>query len=224
MASSLVDLVDRAVHRRFNRHVNHLTPKYVYRRSSTILYRLRHRRRPWLNPDAVTYLHRTLRPEWRGIEWGSGRSTLWLAGRTAEVTSIESDRGWYERVAAQAAERRIGSLDLRLVEAVEGDEAVAAAYAEAKPELAPGSLDYALVDGIFRELCAIRATTLLRPGGLLILDNANWWIPHATETPFSATYPATPLAERLIELVGNWELRWMTDGITDTAVWIKPAA
>jgi SAM-dependent methyltransferase len=203
--------------------VIHLTPSYVYRRASTISYRLLHPRRPWLNPDAVRYLNSALRPDWSGIEWGSGRSTIWLGGRTTALTSIESNRQWYERVTAQVARARIQNVDLRLVEAQEGDEAAAEDYVGAKPELLPGSLDFAFVDGIFRERCAMRATRLLRSGGLLIFDNANWWFPPPTKTPFSASYLATPLAEELAELLRGWDVRWTSDGITDTALWTAPA-
>jgi hypothetical protein len=175
-----------------------------------------------LNPDAVRYLEATLQPEWRGIEWGCGRSTLWLAARTAELTSIESDGGWFRDVTNRALALGVTNLDLRLVEAQEGDVQQARAYVDAKPKLGPESVEYALVDGIFRDRCALRAVGLLRPGGLLVFDNANWWIPHDTDTPFSATYAVTPAAEQLMQLLAAWDLHWTSDGITDTAIWIKP--
>ncbi len=50
-------------------------------------------------------------------------------------------------------------------------------------EIAPQSLDYALVDGSYRDECVMRALEVLRPGGMLILDNANWYIPHPTVFP-----------------------------------------
>ncbi len=35
-----------------------------------------------------------VRPEDVGLEWGSGRSTVWFAKRVAEITSVEHDPKW----------------------------------------------------------------------------------------------------------------------------------
>jgi SAM-dependent methyltransferase len=218
-----VQAIDRVVHRRFNRHVIHLTPRYVARRLRTIAFHKLHPGRPWLNPAAVRIVERELGPTDVGIEWGSGRSTLWLARTTAFVNSIESDRSWHDRVAADLRRNGVGNARLELVEAVEGDPERLRDYVDALPDLERGSLTYAFVDGIFRESCVLRAVDLLAPGGLLILDNANWWIPHDTDAPFSASTPATPLAGEMVAALADWPLRWTSDGITDTAIWRKPS-
>jgi SAM-dependent methyltransferase len=220
----ILESVDRAVHRRFNRHVMHLTPRYVVDRVRRILFSRLHPDLPWLNAQAVRVLERELGPTDTGIEWGAGRSTLWLARRTASLRSVESDGSWYERVAGDL--RRSGVENARLVhvDLAEGESEGLDAYVNAYPELEDESLTYALVDGLrlSRESCALRAVRLLAPGGLLVFDDATWWIPHPTRTPFKPSAPSTPLAEQLVEVLEGWPVEWTTDGITDTAFWRKP--
>jgi len=48
-------------------------------------YEKTHPDAPWLTAHAIAFLVDWLRPEDTGVEWGSGRSTLWLRGvRTSE--------------------------------------------------------------------------------------------------------------------------------------------
>jgi hypothetical protein len=42
---------------------------------------------PWLTRQAVEILEDWLKPGYVGLEWGSGRSTLWFARRVSHLTS-----------------------------------------------------------------------------------------------------------------------------------------
>ena len=46
--------------------------------------------------------------------------------------------------------------------------------------LADCSIDYALVDGAHRDLCASSVVRKIKSGGLIIVDNVNWFIPNDT--------------------------------------------
>ncbi|RYY49371.1 hypothetical protein [Aeromicrobium sp. Leaf291] len=180
---------------------------------------------PWITADALEALDELLLPDDRALEWGSGGTTLWLAQRLAAVTSIEGARAWHDDLAARLRTERITNVDLHLVPFDElGYETPEheAAYVGAVPELEPESLGLVLVDGEYRDRCALRALSLLRPGGLLVLDNAETYLPSTTRSPWHVSRPATTPWAEFAERTGGWRRLWTTNGVWDTALWIKP--
>ena len=88
-----------------------------------------------------------------------------------------------------------------------------------------GSVDFALIDGIFRGYCAWRMVERMKPGGLLVVDNANWFLPCKSRSPASRTLAQGPADENWAEfltLVSGWRCVWTTSGVTDTAFYFKP--
>ena len=90
------------------------------------------------------------------------------------------------------------------------------------PELAPGSLDFVFVDGEYRDECAVRGLELLKPGGLLILDNAELYLPDDTRSPWSVERPISPLWEQVSAELAGWRRVSTTNGVWDTVIWFKP--
>src|SRR5574341_1510870 len=129
---------------------------------------------PWLSRQAVQILTNWLRRDDRGLEWGSGRSTVWLAGLVDRMTSVEHDPQWHEKVKNELIRRKLFNVDYRL-EPVDDQElpSESSPYLAVAAEFPPLSIDFALVDGLYRDRCAQAALELLKPGGLLIIDNAN---------------------------------------------------
>ncbi|MCR4514754.1 class I SAM-dependent methyltransferase [Aeromicrobium sp. 50.2.37] len=180
---------------------------------------------PWLTADAVAALDDLLLPDDRALEWGSGGTTLWLAPRVASVTSVEGARAWHDDLSARLRDEHVENVDLHLVPFDElGYETPEheAAYVGAAPELEPESLGLVLVDGEYRDRCALRGLSLLRPGGLLVLDNAETYLPSTTRSPWHVSRPATPHWAELVERTRGWRRLWTTNGVWDTALWIKP--
>lgn len=150
---------------------------WVARRAAYKLYERRHPEEPWLAQGAVRFLDGALPRDGVGLEWGSGRSTQWFAARLAELTSIEFDGDWYRKVATQTA--GLPNVDLRHIplEHPPGEPTVPhydplPSYVAVVNELPP--LDFALVDGHYRQACVLAALPRLKPGGLLAIDNTNW--------------------------------------------------
>lgn len=56
------------------------------------------RSQPWLTMPAVAFLDGRLSVDLSLFEYGSGGSTAWYGLRVGQVTSVEHDRHWYERV------------------------------------------------------------------------------------------------------------------------------
>jgi predicted O-methyltransferase YrrM len=161
----------------------------------------------------VTLLDTWILPSDRGIEWGSGRSTVWFAKKAQSLVSIEHHPDWFEKVRCKLTAARCSNVDYRLMTDV--FEYV---------NTGGGPFDFALVDGIERDTCALRATDLLSRGGVLIVDNVNWFLPPPTHTrsPATVTAPATDKWAKFLGAVNGWRSVWTSNGVTDTAMWVKP--
>lgn len=210
-----------------------LKPRYVADRLRLVLHQRLHPDAPWLTAGATALLARWLEPHHTGVEWGSGRSTRWLARRVGHLLSIEHHPEWHARISEQLARERITNVDHRLVacepERIETPEWISAMFASpyvrAVDALDDWSLDFALVDGMYRSACAIAVLPKLRSGALLVVDNVNWFLPSASRAPSSrsvADPPLSPTWQQFAESVAGWELHWTQNGVADTAIWVAP--
>ena len=116
---------------------------------------------PWYTYPAIEYLRQF---DFTGkfiFEFGCGNSSLFWLGLGATVWSVEHDRAWYEKVAGQKADRHT-------LYFAEGPERYAGAI-----DLPGRMFDVVVIDGEWREACVLPAISRLRPGGFIILDNAD---------------------------------------------------
>lgn len=157
-------------------------PGYLLRRPS-----------PWITFDAIDHLDRRIRPGWRVFEYGSGGSTLYWLSRGAECVSVEHDADWHARLRLRLpAGARI---EYRLVPPAPADGGDTAAdqddpaayrssweayrgqsfraYASQIDEFPAGHFDLVVVDGRARPSCIRHAVPKVRPGGILLVDNAD---------------------------------------------------
>jgi len=208
------------------RSVRHWTPRYVWDRTREMRYCRRHPDHPWLTPRANEILATMLRPMDAGIEYGSGRSTRWLATRIAHLTSVEHDEDWHTDVSAALRAGGLLNVDYRLrprdVPEDRGDES---AYVRVSSEFADRSLDFALVDGAYRDFCVRSVLPKLKSGGLLVIDNANWFLPSHSRSPRSRTVaqgPAGPVWSQVQRTLSTWRTIWTCSGVWDTALYVKP--
>lgn len=207
------------------RSFRHWTLRYIYDRVQVAIYQRGHPDSPWLTAQAVDILRTLIKPTDVALEWGSGRSTLWFARRVAFLTSIESDRTWYEWVSGKLQELSLYNVNLILCEDETEHKGEDPQYIRVSDFIAPNSLDFVLVDGIYRDMCAVRALELVRPTGFIIIDNCNWFIPSSSRSPASlrpGQPPASKLWSNFQEAVRNWRYIWTSNGVTDTAIWFKP--
>jgi len=143
---------------------------------------------PWWTYDAIDEVRAFLaaRPAARVFEFGSGASTIWLARRAAEVTSVEHHRGWHARMVDQLSfAEDLAPVTLRLVEpdavAVEAPlyrsekagerHSTFRAYASAIGDEPDARYDLVVIDGRARGACLEHAIPQLAPGGLIVFDN-----------------------------------------------------
>jgi predicted O-methyltransferase YrrM len=180
---------------------------------------------PWITARSMVLLDGLLRPTDQALEFGSGGSTEWVAQRVGLLRSVEAADHWYTEVAKRIAQRGLDNVLLELVSSGElgyESDAHRAAYVNAHPDIEVDSLDLVFVDGEYRDACALRGIDLLRPGGILVLDNANSYLPSTSRTPWKVSQPASEKWVRFTELVAGWRHIWTSNGSWDTALWLKP--
>jgi predicted O-methyltransferase YrrM len=201
------------------RSFSHWTPRYIRDRVAVILNERRNPKEPWLTKDAVRFLDESLKPGDRGLEFGSGRSSVWFAKRIAHLISVEDNKEWFTRVTGLiAGEGLSDKIDYRF--RAQKDDYVT--EASAVPD---DSIDFCLVDGSHRDDCAIRVIPKVRSGGLLVVDNINWYLPSDTIAPTSrkpAEGCATPTWTEFANQVAGWRRYWTSNGVTNTCIWFKP--
>ena len=203
----------------------HWTPRYVVDRLSVMAYEKRRPDDPWLVRGAVDVIDHLLRPTDTGLEWGSGRSTSWLAPRLGHLTSVEDSPEWAsqvsDRIAKDSLEERVSYHLL----STEGDET--SPYVRIVERFEDDSLDFCLVDGQLREHCTKAVLPKLKCGSLLVIDNFNWHVPNpdGTRVPYSQTERDGPANEVWGELwetsLSQYRRWWLSSGVTETAVFIK---
>jgi predicted O-methyltransferase YrrM len=205
---------------------SHWSPIYILNRAAELVYRRAHPTEPWLTRNATEVLAKLLRPTDVGLEFGSGRSTIWFATRIGHLTSIEHDSVWYSRITDLLKDERISNVayEFREVKS-EKNTGADSSYVEVAAGFSDNSLDFVLVDGAYRDLCVMASIPKLKPGGLLVIDNVNWFLPSTSISPNSRSLNEGPKTDSWIEVykvISNWRVLWTTSGVTDTAIYFKP--
>jgi SAM-dependent methyltransferase len=163
---------------------------------------------PWMVWGAVALLDDALTPDSRVLELGSGDSTRWYARRAGSVLSLEDNANWATEV---AADLRVAGLLYAEIRHVPTEQ-----LGPILTGLPPGSFDVVIVDNddrptFTRNDAVAIARDLVRPGGLLVLDDSD----HPRWAPAN-------------EALGDWEVQrfvgmkpWPLMA-TETAVFRRP--
>jgi predicted O-methyltransferase YrrM len=194
-----------------------LSPRYLVNKALLTIYESRHPDRPWITQTAVLVFDALLRSHHRGLEWGSGNGTRWIAQRCASLVSVEHHPAWHAKVREKLDDGGLKNVDYRLLEEEK--------YLDVVDEFPDGFFDFVVVDGLFRDSAFLRSVPKLAPGGFVLFDNVNWYLPSDSKTPHSrslADGPQTPLFAEALEAVKTWKRIWTTNGVNDTAIFIDP--
>src|SRR5438094_793903 len=118
------------------------------------IYEWRHPDEPWIAQGAVKFCAQHIDSEGDVLEWGSGRSTLWLARRAKHLISIEHDRKWFESVQRSINDASVRNIDHRFIALDHPADApttaaypVQPAYVRVCDELDDLSLSLVVIDG-----------------------------------------------------------------------------
>ena len=130
---------------------------------------------PWLTTDSIKFLEQYFleNKNPRVLEFGSGASTIWFARRTNHLVSIEHQGNWYRMVKKRLKEVRKNHVKLILKPKP---------YFSICSSFEKESFDLIVVDGRHRIKCIKGSIPLLKPGGVMMLDNADKpWFSEAYE-------------------------------------------
>lgn len=208
------------------RSFRHWTPRYIKNRVEVFFYEKEKPDDPWLTRSANEMLDSWLTKSDVGVEFGSGRSTIWFAKRVGQLISVEHNDEWARHVRRVLSEQNLENVDYRrFSESVGDDRGFDSEYLGVIDEVDEGSLDFCVVDGVYRELCALKVLEKIRPGGLLIIDDANRYFPSDSYSPNSrraADGPKGRVWQEVAQQVSSWRKIWTSSGVTDTALFFKP--
>jgi len=200
--------------------LGYLSPRCLYALLRRQIWIRTHPDVPWLTRQAVEMLEGRLKPTDIGLEWGSGRSTVWLARRVAHLTSIEHNDRWYKRIKKMLSDKGIDNVEL-LFAALEAKGKGLPEYIRIAAEQQKASFDFVIVDGRLRDQCTEIALQLIKPGGILIIDDAARYIQHPYCCPQSVAAQNGPPSQlwakiaKELETLGTQSI-WTCDGVTAT--------
>jgi hypothetical protein len=118
---------------------------------------------PWYTYPALEYVRQLDFSSRTVFEYGCGNSTLFWSHLAQRVLSVEHDPQWYARMRAVLPE----NCEILLEE--DPDRYVNAVAAKGVP------FDVIVIDGQSRLRCAMAATRWLQKGGVILLDNSDWF-------------------------------------------------
>ena len=148
---------------------------------------------PWMTFAAAEFLRDWLRKDMSVFEWGSGGSTIFFAKHAGRVMAIEHEEAWAVQVRAAIGERQITNAEVEHLPPE--PDAAATAWDAGDPSVFPSggdafrgqsfqryvtfidqfpdaSFHLVVVDGRSRPACLQRGMAKVKPGGMLLLDNA----------------------------------------------------
>ncbi len=166
------------------------------------------RTEPWLTEKAIAYLEKylTQNPDAVILEFGSGASTLWFAERTPNLYSIEHNEEYYHIVNGTLKEQKYHDVHYTL------HPLPYYCLCETLPD---EFFDLILVDGRNRKGCIAHSLSKLKPGGILMLDNAERKQYHAV-FPLMQSWKYISTEQTGPDKFGFWYSGWKTDW------WQKP--
>ncbi len=204
----------------------HWTPRYIVNRIAERIDHNLNPNNPWLTKQSVGLLDQLLRADDTAIEFGSGRSTLWIAKRVKRLYSVEENAEWLEIVRKKLEAAKVDNVEQlycpREVSEEDGDKA---AYVRSLDRIPDGSLGFCLVDGAYRGKCAVTAIPKMKSGGLLVVDNSNWFLPSHSLTPGARSMSAGTMNadwDRFVAETASWRRIWTDNGVSTTTLFFKP--
>lgn len=188
-------------------HGKLLSPSWLVARAAAVRFRKRYQRCPIVATSCVSFLDGWLRDSDSVLEYGSGASTDYFAGRCSRVISVENDPVWFDRVGSWIGQKP--NVERHLFDGAPEPDATGGAvesqYVDFLDTLSDESFDLVLDDGWARRKVCERSLRLVKPCGLLIFDD----------------HPADQVRE-FVPALSAWRAITWNDGVQSTAGFFKP--
>ena len=180
--------------------------------------------KPWTTPASIIFFDKVLNKQMIGLEYGSGRSTVFFAKKLNKLISIEHHAEWHKKVENLLTESNLSNVEYLLIpeqatgndnEDIEletqllkfdGTEArdEFSNYYNKVNEYPDEYFDFVLIDGRARVKCGLNAINKLKKDGIFVLDNSE-----------------RPRYLPLHKMLESWPKVETTTGLTNTTIWIK---
>jgi protein-L-isoaspartate O-methyltransferase len=122
---------------------------------------------PWMNYAIIDFLNKRLTKNMTFFEYGSGYSSIYYSKKVKDVTSIEYDIEWKNKVQNLFKKYNLDNVKVHF-------QAINENYPKTIKTINPEKkYDIVLVDGRMRVECAIEAISSLSENGVLILDDSS---------------------------------------------------
>lgn len=208
------------------RSFKHWTPRYIINRLVELIYNKVYHNNPWFTHNANTILSSLLKNTDIGFEFGSGKSTIWIASKVKRLISVEHNIIWYKRINKLIINKNINNVEYYLIpnDGNKNSE-FQSKYVRIIDKFKDNMFDFIIIDGIYREFTVLESLKKIRTGGFLIIDNINWYLPSKSYSPDSRTIAEGPINiywEKIYKTLINWRIIWTTNGVSDTAFFFKP--
>lgn len=156
---------------------------------------------------ARAVLDKRLHGDMRGLAFGS-ESAAWLAARIGSLTCVEQNPIRHARIEERLNRDASIRGKIQLL-TIPDHKSITAHFSTA-------SLDILLMDGIEQAPYAVSYLPVLKPGGLLVIDNMN------LEVLSGGSAKGT--AQELLSFVEDWEYEWTGNKLKDTVIYYCPQA
>lgn len=117
---------------------------------------------PWVTYSFIDFIKERITKTQHIFEYGSGSSTIFYAERAGKVTSVEHDKGWFDKLKGTSP----ANAEMIFCELHRDGE-----YAR-KATLLNQQFDIIIVDGRDRVNCCKYSLAALSPDGVVILDDS----------------------------------------------------
>ncbi len=124
---------------------------------------------PWFTYPAIEYLNQFDFRDCDVFEYGCGNGSLYWSGRAKSIITVENDSVWSKKIKKRIKKNQKLYL-------IEDKKAYINSIAIKRKEY-----DVIVIDGEHRKLCSVYAIKYIKSGGIIILDNSDWFI-KAAET------------------------------------------
>lgn len=174
---------------------------------------------PWLTLESIKIIENWIKPTDLVLEFGSGSSTVWFSKHVKKVISIEHDPVWY-KISKKLTKRAGSKIKLHLAESKKK-------YLDIFNKIPDNSIDICLIDGQWRRDCLLGSFKKIKKGGVIILDNAETFIPKFWKSnSFQSGWQERGSPERdkikiIINELKKWRLIVTSDVTQDTIFFIK---
>lgn len=135
---------------------------------------------PWYTKPFLEVLTTWDIKEWDIFEWGSGYSTVWYALHCKSITSVENNQKWAHAMQENIQQLGLANATIKLrktgysigemIFLSEGGQTSEYVLAINEND---AQYDCIIIDGMHRNTCAQHILAHLKPGGIIIVDNAN---------------------------------------------------